>query len=381
MTDRTRARPLRVAVCAPRFAPQIGGAETWLGGLVAALADRGIEVTVAAAAAPGIPSESVEEGISVRRSTSGRVAFARHIAETLGRTRPDIAISQYSATAPTVWAAHRASIPTVAVVHDVYGLRESVRIKGVTAGVLRHAALERSLRWLRPDAFLVNSRSTAGLLRRVVGARPITVVPAGADHLLRGAVVEGARSGVVFVGRLVPRKGVADLLEAARILSDRGISTTVTIVGEGPEGPRLREIAAGLGASVRFAGRLDDAALEEALGNAEVLALPSTREGWGLAITESAARATPYVAYDIPAVREQHEELRGGLLVEPGPVPLADALGRLLTDPAEARRLGEHGRDAAAGMTWAKAAEVVEVAIREAVDAFEARRSGAQREI
>jgi glycosyltransferase involved in cell wall biosynthesis len=349
-----------------------------LHGLVAALADRGVEITVAAAAAPGIPSESVEGGIDVRRSTGGRVAFARHISETLGRTRPDLAISQYSATAPTVWAAHRASIPALAVVHDVYGLRESLRIKGVTAGVLRHVGLERSLRWLRPDAFLVNSRSTAALLRRVVGGGPITVVPAGADHLLSAAAVEGARSGVVFVGRLVPRKGVADLLEAVRILSGRGISTTVTIVGDGPEGPRLRDIAAGLGASVRFAGRLDDAGLEEALGRAEMLALPSTREGWGLAITESAARATPYVAYDIPAVREQHEELRGGVLVGPGPGPLAEALGRLLTDPAEARRLGERGRAAAAGMTWAKAAEVAEGAIRDAVDAFEGRRSGAR---
>ena len=104
--------------------------------------------------------------------------------------------------------------------------------------------------------------------------------------------------------------------------------------------------------------------------------MPSTREGWGLAITEAAARGVPYVAYDIPAVREQHELLQGGLLVAPRPQALAHGIERLLEDTALARRLGEHGRHQAAQLTWARSAEVAEAAIRQAVDRMRSATSG-----
>jgi len=254
---------------------------------------------------------------------------------------------------------------SVAIVHDVYGLRESVRIKGAPVGTLRWLGLERSTRLLPPDAYLVNSRSTAGLLEPLARGRPITVVPAGADHLPRTEEPRGdERSGVVFVGRLVPRKGVADLIEAVRILRGRGIETMATIVGDGPEESRLRELARDVGDAIHFAGRVGDDELESAIDGAAVLVLPSTREGWGLTITESAVRGTPYVAYDIPAVREQHDRLEGGLLVPPGTEALVDAIGSLLRDPREARRLGEQGREAASTMRWADAGIVVEAALR-----------------
>jgi glycosyltransferase involved in cell wall biosynthesis len=95
--------------------------------------------------------------------------------------------------------------------------------------------------------------------------------------------------------------------------------------------------------------------------------LPSTREGWGLAVTEAAARGVPYVAYDIPALREQHEELGGGLLVAPAPAALADAMATLLQDPDLRTTLGTTGRAAAAGRSWDAAAEVVERALEAVV--------------
>ena len=65
-----------------------------------------------------------------------------------------------------------------------------------------------------------------------------------------------------------------------------------------------------------------------------------------------------------------HERLQGGLLVDPSPASLANALERMLRDPAEARRLGEHGRSIAATMRWADAGPVVERALRDAIARF-----------
>jgi len=103
--------------------------------------------------------------------------------------------------------------------------------------------------------------------------------------------------------------------------------------------------------------------------SAAVLILPSVMEGWGLVLCEATARYVPYVAYDIPAVREQHEVLRGGILAPAGDVPrLAAGLELLLTDPDLRRELGRRGHDAARErLSWANAAAVADRALREAV--------------
>jgi len=265
--------------------------------------------------------------------------------------------------------ARRARIPIVGIVHDVYGAQESRRIKGTLAGTVRHIALERSLAWLRPDAFLTPSRATAARLADVAGSRPVTVVPAGADHLAGGPPRSPRPGRVVFVGRLVTYKGVRDLAMAIRLLRDRGREEVhALVVGDGPERRRLQRETADLAGAMRFLGPVDETALAEVLASASALALPSTREGWGLALTEAASRGIPYVAYDLPAMREQDERLRGGLIVPPDPAALADGLDRLLTDGALAERLGASGREATRSMTWADSARVVENAIDALLD-------------
>ncbi|MCA1832726.1 MAG: glycosyltransferase family 4 protein [Actinobacteria bacterium] len=377
--DRATTDPelhLRLLVCTPKYAPQVGGAETWLRALLEAMSARSHDVSVIARAAAEADEDHVAGGIPVHRVRGGRVAFARAIGAGIRRARPDAVLAQYSALAPATWAAHRAGVPTVGIVHDVYGWRESWRIKGPLTGTARHVGLERSLRWLRPDAFLVNSRATARRLGPLAGDRPVTVVPAGADHLpaRHGGASAQDSDRVVFVGRLVKQKGAADLLDAVAMLHSEGVAVRAVVIGSGPQEPALRELAGPLGASITFAGRVSDAELDEAIRGAAVLVLPSTREGWGLAITEAAARGVPYVAYDIPAVGEQHDALQGGVLVEPSPRALAGAMRRLLDDPGERRRLGETGAANAANLRWSNAAEVAGSAIARVVHASPSRR-------
>jgi glycosyltransferase involved in cell wall biosynthesis len=281
--------------------------------------------------------------------------------------RPDVVLGQYSALSPAVIAARRSGLPSVGIVHDVYGIAASIRLRGPTVGIARWAALERSMAVFRPDAFLVPSTVTARNLRRLAGGRPITVVPTGMDHLGAGSREDHPTdpTQVVFVGRLVRQKGVDDLIAAVQMLSARGVEVHAVVVGSGPEEDRLRRL--GRSVPVRFAGAVDDATLDGLIRGSAVLVLPSWREGWGLAVSEAAARGVPYVAYDIPAVREQHEDLEGGLLVPPGPDALTGALASLLADPELRRSLGARARGVAQTHTWATAAEVVERALEAAV--------------
>jgi glycosyltransferase involved in cell wall biosynthesis len=313
--------------------------------------------------ASGLPERDRVDSIDIVRAPGGRVAFARAIASQIAGKRPDAVLAQYSALPAAVLAARKARVPCIGIVHDVYGVADSIRLKGTLRGLARTLGLEQWLRLFGPDAFLVPSRAVASRLTGLGRGRPITVVPAGGDHLPPGEPVARDPRQLIFVGRLVPQKGVADIIAAVRILTSRGWPCHVVIVGEGPAAAALQSRARALGEAVRFAGSVPDGELDREIRRSLALLLPSRREGWGLAVTEAASRGTPYVAYDIPAVREQHGQLQGGLLVAAGPEPLAAGIEELLADPAHAELLGERGREAAATMTWADAAAVVERSI------------------
>ncbi|NDC62962.1 MAG: glycosyltransferase [Planctomycetia bacterium] len=144
-----------------------------------------------------------------------------------------------------------------------------------------------------------------------------------------------------------------------------GSGVTAAVVGNGPLLAEMRTRAAGLGlvpppagampaavtpeppaATVEFCGSLaDHAAVIGRMKSAGVLALPSTREGFGLVLAEAMACGTPCIAYDVPAVREVLADGEAGVLVPPRDViGLAAACDRLLDDAAERKRLIAAGR-------------------------------------
>lgn len=355
---------LGIVFATPRFAPQIGGAETYTLELARALRAGGHQVRVLARAAPGVASGRIG-GIEVERLASSRIAFGRALARAIAASPPDAVIAQYAALPFAVRAARRARVPVVALVHDLYGARASRAKYGVVRGTLRYLAIERSLTLQRPDRFIVPSHATALRVREVLGVPDAIVAIAGADHV-RAHPGPRDPGHLLFVGRLAASKGVDDLLEVVRRLRATGRDVTAEIVGSGPQEASLRAQAADLGDAVRFAGEIDDAALEEAFGRAGMLVLPSRREGWGLVLTEAAARGVPYVAHDLPAVVEQHALIGGGLVVSQQD-GLTDAVASLLDDPARARALGAAGQAATAAMTWQATAEVVAAALRVAI--------------
>jgi len=159
------------------------------------------------------------------------------------------------------------------------------------------------------------------------------------------------RVGVIFVGRLVEKKGVHDLIEAMARLPAHLRSVPLTVVGYGPLLGSLRREAARQGLAVRFLGPQPSERVAELLSQHAVFCGPSKRapdgdaEGLGMVFLEAARAGLPIVAYRHGGVPEAVAEGETGLLVPEGDVTaLSSALARLLTDSESASVLGEAGR-------------------------------------
>ncbi|HUZ21833.1 MAG TPA: glycosyltransferase family 4 protein [Acidimicrobiales bacterium] len=208
----------------------------------------------------------------------------------------------------------------------------------------------------------------AGEARRVARSAmpPTAVVPPGVDvgrfHPLTGdeRVAARRRFGlpaegrlVVSVSRLVPRKGMDVLIEAAAGLAPERPDLTVAIGGSGRDAKRLEALVRRVGAPVRLLGRVPDDELPQLYGAADVHAmlcrnrwLGLEQEGFGIVFLEAAASGVAQVAGRSGGADEAVLDGETGLVVDrPGDVVVASAaLAALLDDEALRRRFGGAAR-------------------------------------
>ena len=147
------------------------------------------------------------------------------------------------------------------------------------------------------------------------------------------------------------------MIEAGRLLRERGIEFRCEIIGEGPLEPVLREqiATAGLTNSVVLTGPLPQGEVIARLAQSALFVLPCVTEADGgmdnlpTVVMEAMAAGLPVISTAVAGVPEMVEEGATGLLVpEHQPVALADAVDRLLGDRPLALSLGEAGRQRAA---------------------------------
>jgi colanic acid/amylovoran biosynthesis glycosyltransferase len=158
---------------------------------------------------------------------------------------------------------------------------------------------------------------------------------------------------VVAVGRLVEKKGFADLVRACGRLREEPAFTALTIVGEGPLAAELRALAAACGVQehVRFAGALAPDAVRALLEEAAVLAMPCViaadgdRDSMPVVVKEALAMEVPVVATDVVGLPEVVDATCGRLVPPGDPAALAQALREVLRLDAGGRAaLGHAGR-------------------------------------
>lgn len=148
---------------------------------------------------------------------------------------------------------------------------------------------------------------------------------------------------LAVVGRLIPIKGHAHLLDALAALDVPGVHLDVAGDGElrGALEAKVRDL--GLGATVSFLGQVSPAT--EVIERASVVVVPSLGEGFGMVALEAMERGRAVVASSVGGLPEIVEDGVTGLLVPPAdPRSLANALRTLLSDPERVATMGAAGR-------------------------------------
>jgi glycosyltransferase involved in cell wall biosynthesis len=172
---------------------------------------------------------------------------------------------------------------------------------------------------------------------------------------------------ILSVGGIEPRKGSDTLVRALAVLKQAGRRPVLAVVGghsfQDYCAYRDRVLASlpGLGLhlddDVVLLGTVPDAELPGWYAAADVLAFPSTKEGWGLAVLEAMSAGLPVVTSDLPVFREYLEPGRDALLVPADDPPaLAAALAAVLNDTELADKLRSAALAVAERFSWARSA-------------------------
>jgi glycosyltransferase-like protein len=382
----TGARPLRVAMLTYSVKPR-GGVVHAIE-VAEALARRGHAVELFAVGPPGcrffrephVPAHVVP-------NTANEPDFDTRIAATIAAYRdglraalgaPEIVHAQdcISANAALALRDEGAIGAVVRTVHHVDDFRSPSLI----------ACQRRSIS--DPDRVLCVSRPWIARVRDEFGVEA-GLVGNGVDveryrpprddaerRAARDAAGLDGRLAILTVGGIEPRKGSLTLLDAfaaaRRALPDRRplliVAGGATLFDYRDEIDRFHARAAALelDGDVRVLGPVSDGELERLYRAADVFALPSTKEGFGLAVLEALAAGLPAVVSDLDVFRAFLGDGDSALLAPTGDADaLAAALVRVAREPALADRLRAGGREVAARHSWARVAAAHEVAYRD----------------
>lgn len=188
-----------------------------------------------------------------------------------------------------------------------------------------------------------------------IGAEKVSVEPMGVDLQDRFCPDPSqmrAEAELLFVGRLVEKKGLKVLLDALPAIAQLVPSVVLRVAGFGPEEAALRGQAKALGIAprVEFIGPIPQQQLPGLYRRATLLVAPfvqaasGDQEGLGLVLVEALGCGCPVVVGDVPAVRDVLAESSAALVPPDDPAALASVVVRLLQNPAEREQLALEGR-------------------------------------
>ena len=357
--------------------PYAGGAEVQFHEVFSRVAAAGHEVVLYCSAFPGAPREELLNGVRIIRE-GGRSLFNFHVPLAyLRRFRHqgfDVVIDDMNKI-PFLTPLYVRE-PIQGVIHHLFAesiFREVNPLVGAYVYVAERFSL--ALYRKKRTPFIVVSPSTFDDLR-ARGFDPSLLVHIGlaVDHkLFRPTGIPRSPTPLIgYFGRLKKYKSVDHLLQALPLVLGEMPDLRVIIVGDGDDRPRLQGVARDLGVqhAVTFTGFVSDQEKITILQQMWFKVATSSKEGWGLTVTEANACGTPVIASNVPGLRDAVQDGKTGLLYRYGDVAeLADKIKILLKDKELRSRLSAGALDWAALFSWDEAARRTIEVLQERVSA------------
>ncbi|MFD1571406.1 glycosyltransferase family 4 protein [Halorubrum laminariae] len=319
---------MRILFVTHRYPPHTGGVETHVRKLATRLVDRGHDVTVFSAdAGPDVPSESTEDGVTVRRFRSLSPGDAFYVA-------PQMALAVRRADADVVHAHNYHAFPlffaTLGVTDERFVV--TTHYHGESASGFRDVLLScyRPFgRWAvrQADDVIAVSEWEQERLRADFGV-DATVIPNGVDveRFANAEPEERDRPYLLCVGRLEEYKGVQHVIRALSELPDYDL----LVAGSGPYRDELERIAReeGVADRVDFLGYVDDERLPGLYAGAEAYVTMSEFEAYGMTVAEALAAGTPCVVREAGALEDWIQTSGIVSIPSPSEFRVADSIQR-----------------------------------------------------
>ncbi|MEQ1787053.1 MAG: glycosyltransferase family 4 protein, partial [Acidimicrobiales bacterium] len=335
--------------------PDAGGSEEHARQVARHLVAAGRTVVHHTGRVKGAPREVTRDGVRVVRRGGRLGVFATSVLdERLGRLGQADGIIEIFHGVP-FFAPLWSRLPQVGVVHHVHLGTWDMLLPSPFHRVGH--AIERHVvpRVYRDRTLLTAAPSARDEIVEQYGLDPthIEVAPHGIDERYSPGGTRAERPLAVAVARLMPQKGISDLLHAFVATRTLVPDLEAVIVGDGPHRVRFEAECRALGGDgwIRFVGRTTDEELVDWYRRAWVVCSASHREGFGLTLTEAAACGTPVVATRIPGHVDALAEGRSGLLAN-DVAGLADGMARLLLDDELRTKMGAASLEHAESFRW-----------------------------
>ncbi len=263
----------------------------------------------------------------------------------LNRIRPDV-IHAHWVIPQGLLAVFAKSIYKIPVVITVHGT-DAFALKSKLLEWIKRIALSKC------DAWTSNTHATANSVLIYSSTPKPHIIPMGVDiqrfasgdrQKLR-AQISDSEYIILFVGRLVEKKGVTDLITAFSLLpSAIQQKTRLWIIGDGDQSNQLRALSKELALSdkITFLGMIPNYDLPDYYSAADLFVAPSIIEGQGVVFLEAAAAKLCVVSTSVGGISEVIDDGVTGILVAPEhPGELAQSIGKILTDQSLRQQLAE----------------------------------------
>ena len=364
---------MRVVILVTLFPPKwLAGTEIATYNIAKYLTKRGHEVHVITWQDNGLPKESLEEGFHVHRIRAPRLKF---VGRSLYVLKELLLIKHLNPVIVHAQGITRGLACTLAkrmfkIPYIVWGRGSDVYLPWSFKGLISKFVLRDA------DALIALTEHMKKKMCELIGydRSDIFVIPNGVDlNLFNSCVkrftqpplkVERYEKAIVYVGRLEPIKGVKYLIEAIKILRERGVrDLKLLIVGEGTEKKSLKELVRkwDLENCVVFMGQVPHHKIPSLLASTAIFVLPSLSEGFSNGILEAMAVGLPVIATKVAGLPEIVRNGESGFLVEPcNSLEIAEKCALLLTNDNLRTNISKNNREVVKNYSWEKVVEKLE---------------------